>query len=401
MAILATVTFATLLSLFPEAPAPDPYPALRQRDYDTALQLFRKSLAANPTQSGLRQDFAYTLLKVGDTEAARDQFEIVLGQLPGSDRLALEYAYLCYETRKPVEARRTFLRLSKESRDEGVKASAAQAFENVDRPLREGIARWRAAVVETPQSFSAHQELAQLAENRDEFALAAQHYEYAWRLRRDMRAFLLDLGRVWKSLGRVEESTAAWHSPVSWSPDGQFVAYADWTSPARTATALFIRRSDGSRAPVQLTFGDASVTFPKWSPDGSRIAYLRRGTPNSAQQLATVTRDGGNVQVLSGAFGPNWPDWAPSGQLLVYVGGDGMRRIYADGNGDQRFSTVISAAEPTYSRDGARIALTMISGCDKAIGILGNDGVTFTRITDWQSGCGPAGKNLGGPAWAP
>ena len=199
----------------------------------------------------------------------------------------------------------------------------------------------------------------------------------------------------------LTNSTAAWHSPVSWSPDGQFVAYADWTSPARTATALFIRRSDGSRAPVQLTFGDASVTFPKWSPDGSRIAYLRRGMPNSAQQLATVTRDGGNVQVLSGAFGPNWPDWAPSGQLLVYVGGDGMRRIYADGNGDQRFSTVISAAEPTYSRDGARIALTMISGCDKAIGILGNDGVTFTRITDWQSGCGPAGKNLGGPAWAP
>lgn len=206
---LATVTFATLLSLVPEAAAPDPYPALRERDYETALQLFRKSLAENPAQPGLRQDFAYTLLKAGDTEAARDQFEIVLGQSPGNDRLALEYAYLCYETRKPVEARRTFLRLSKESRDEGVKASAAQAFENVDRPLREGIARWRAAVLETPQSFSAHQELAQLAENRDELALAAQHYEYAWRLRRDMRSFLLDLGRVWKGLNRDEESTAA------------------------------------------------------------------------------------------------------------------------------------------------------------------------------------------------
>ncbi len=187
----------------------DPYPALAKKDYDVALAAFRKSLAANPAQPSLRQDFAYTLLKVGDTEAARDQFELVLQQEPGKDRLALEYAYLCYETRKPVDARRTFARLAREAKDPSIEASAKQAFENVDRPLAQGIERWRAAVIETPQSFSAHQELAQLAEQRDELALAAQHYEYAWRLRRDVRAFLLDLGRVWKGLNRMEESTAA------------------------------------------------------------------------------------------------------------------------------------------------------------------------------------------------
>lgn len=188
----------------------DPYPALNQRDYDQALQLFRRAIAANPAKTALRQDFAYTLLKVGETEAARDQFEIVLQQDPANHRLTLEYAYLCYETRKPVEARRTFLRLSQQAAaDAAIRSSAAQAYENVDRPLREGIARWRAAVVETPQSFSAHEELARLAEQRDEWALAAQHYEYAWRLRRDMRSFLLDLGRVWKSLDRAEESMAA------------------------------------------------------------------------------------------------------------------------------------------------------------------------------------------------
>ena len=49
----------------------------------------------------------------------------------------------------------------------------------------------RKAVAETPNAFSAHQELAQLAEQRDELTLASQHYEYAWSLRRDMRSLPL------------------------------------------------------------------------------------------------------------------------------------------------------------------------------------------------------------------
>jgi tetratricopeptide (TPR) repeat protein len=200
-----------LLSSVPEAPtvAASAYKALEIRDYDSALALFRQAVNENPAQASLRQDLAYTLLKAGETEAARDEFEQVLKQDPGNERLSLEYAYLCYETRKPIEARRTFARLMQTAKDPAIRASASQAFQNVDRPLADGINRWKQAVVETPNSFSAHEELAHLAENRDELTLAAQHYEYAWRLRRDMRAFLLDLGRVWQALHRDEEAMSA------------------------------------------------------------------------------------------------------------------------------------------------------------------------------------------------
>jgi len=60
-----------------------------------------------------------------------------------------------------------------------------------------------------PGNFSAHEELARLAEQRDELELAAEHFEAAWRLRPDRRDLLLDLGRVWKEMGRDGDSIAA------------------------------------------------------------------------------------------------------------------------------------------------------------------------------------------------
>src|SRR5581483_7550732 len=47
------------------------------------------------------------------------------------------------------------------------------------------------------------------AEQRGDLALAAEHYEKAWRLQPDRRSVLVDLGRVWKALGREEDAVAA------------------------------------------------------------------------------------------------------------------------------------------------------------------------------------------------
>jgi Tfp pilus assembly protein PilF len=147
---------------------------------------------------------AYTLLKIGETEAARDQFAEAMRLDPGDDHVALEYAFLCYETKQQAVARRVFDRIRKSGN-----ATAEQAFENIDRPLREGIARWIRAVELSPENFSAHEELALLAEQRDEPDLSAVHYEKAWRLRPDRRGLLLDLGRVWKQQNRADEARAA------------------------------------------------------------------------------------------------------------------------------------------------------------------------------------------------
>lgn len=180
------------------------YAALRGRDYDEAIRRFREGLAAEPNRTGPRKDLAYTLLKTGDTEAARDQFAEVMRLDPADTHVALEYAFLAYETRRPIEARRVFDRLRKQGNP-----AAEEAFQNIDKPLADGIARWQAALVQLPDSFSGHEELAKLAENRDDLTLAAAHYLKAWQIKPRYRVLLLDLGRVYRALGRAEESHAA------------------------------------------------------------------------------------------------------------------------------------------------------------------------------------------------
>jgi len=193
-----------------QAPGTDQkaYDALRSKDYDAAIAWFRQAIKAAPEKSGLRKDLAYTYLKTGETEAARDEFAQALRLDPADEHVALEYAFLCYETRQAAEARRTFDRLRKTA-GPAARAAAEQAFRNIDAPLEQGIARWSAVVAQSPGNFSAHLELAQLAEQRDDFELAATHYLAAWKVRPAERDLLLDLGRVWKAMGKEAEAKAA------------------------------------------------------------------------------------------------------------------------------------------------------------------------------------------------
>ncbi len=214
--MIRIILLATLAAGLGQAQTADPaypvreraYAALAARDYDAAVAGFREALTVEPGNVAVRKDLAYTLLKIGESEAARDQFAAALERAPDDEHMALEYAFLCYETERQIEARRVFARL-RDSQDKEIRAKAGQAFENVDRPLAEGIARWKQAVDKDPSQFSAHVELARLADQRDDWKLAAEQYEVAWRLRPERRDLLLDLGRVWKEQGKDEQAAAA------------------------------------------------------------------------------------------------------------------------------------------------------------------------------------------------
>src|SRR5271157_3338698 len=205
MRVPILLAVATVLASAQPPDADRAYTALRARDYDVAVPAFLAAIQAAPTRAGLRKDLAYTLLKIGEPSLARDQFREAMRLDPADQHVALEYAFLCYETKQQAEARRIFDRIRKTG-DAPFKNTAEQAFQNIDQPLATGIARWLKALEVSPDNFSAHQELAELAEQRDQLELAAEHYEKAWKLRPGERSFMLDLGRVWKMLGRTEEA---------------------------------------------------------------------------------------------------------------------------------------------------------------------------------------------------
>ncbi len=264
---------ATAQALDPAfAPLNAAYQALRANDYDRAIYAFRQAIAIAPDRPAVRQDLAYTLLKTGDPEAARDQFAEAMRLDPHNEQIALEYAFLCYETKEPVTARRIFARLA-----EAGNLTAKEAFENVDRPLREGIARWQQAIAQAPANFSAHEELARLAEQRDELPLAAEHFEKAWRLRPDRRDLLLDLSRVWKQMGREEDSIAA--LVAAWRGGSPRVS--------EQARALL-----PARYPYLSEFERALALDPANSQLQSDVAFQRRTTaPAEPQRLKTRSDD--------------------------------------------------------------------------------------------------------------
>jgi Tfp pilus assembly protein PilF len=180
------------------------YEALKTRDYDTAIANFLKGIEAAPERASIRKDLAYTYLKVGENILARDQFHEAMTIDPKDTQVAMEFAFLCYETKEQAQARRIFDRIRKTGN-----AEAERAFQNIDAPLAAGIERWKKAIEMGADNFSAHFELATLAEQRDELPLAAENYEKAWRQLPDRRSVLVDLGRVLKAMHEDERANAA------------------------------------------------------------------------------------------------------------------------------------------------------------------------------------------------
>jgi Flp pilus assembly protein TadD len=206
------VSFVSLVAQPPD-PAYQPleraYQALRGKNYDQAIAGFEQAIALAPGRASIRKDLAYTLLKVGENEAARDQFGEAMRLDPTDQHVALEYAFLCFDTKQQALARRIFDRIRNNGglpSDPASQVTAQRAYQNIDQPLAAGIERWKKAAGLDPGNFSAHQELATLAEQRDQLDLAAEHYQSAWKLRPAERSLMLDLGRIWKLLGRDEDA---------------------------------------------------------------------------------------------------------------------------------------------------------------------------------------------------
>ena len=180
------------------------YGLLKRSEYREAVQCFEKAATLAPQRVDIRKDLAYTLLKIGENERARDQFAAAMRIDPADAHVAKEYAFLAFETGQQREARLVFDRIRKTG-----DVTAERAFQNIDGPLEEGLARWKQALAREPANFSAHVELAGLAEQRNDLGLAAEHYKAAWRQRPADRELLLKLGRVLLKMEKPEEAYSA------------------------------------------------------------------------------------------------------------------------------------------------------------------------------------------------
>jgi dipeptidyl aminopeptidase/acylaminoacyl peptidase len=102
------------------------------------------------------------------------------------------------------------------------------------------------------------------------------------------------------------------------SPDGKQIVYSrGWVDKVndRSRSAIWVMNADGTKNRF-LVEGSA----PRWSPDGTRIAYLAEGQPKGTQiWVRWMDAEGATTQVTRVDRSPAGVTWAPDGESLAFV----------------------------------------------------------------------------------
>lgn len=207
----------------------------------------------------------------------------------------------------------------------------------------------------------------------------------------------------------------------SWSPDGSKIAFSstrnDPTVEGCTPgfphevgcpTDIYVMDADGANL-TRLTDDPADEFMPVWSPDGSRIAFVRT-VGGTATRIFTMRSDGSEVRQTSSGDGGSdfWPSWSPDGSQLVFAAirneDWGIWVVNADGSDEHMILGGTGAGyvdNPVWSPDGTLIAfvgnLTVDDySPDDALYVMGPDGSGVTPLAD-----APRYGVAGDIAWRP
>ena len=116
----------------------------------------------------------------------------------------------------------------------------------------------------------------------------------------------------------------------SLSPDGSQVAFS-WNGPGQDNYDIYIKLV-GPGEPVQLTRNPAPDDTPAWSPNGDRIAFLRRTSESTAELIVMPALRGAEERIatISPGYSRNRPfnnlSWTPDGKWLAFGGALSTRR---------------------------------------------------------------------------
>ena len=105
----------------------------------------------------------------------------------------------------------------------------------------------------------------------------------------------------------------------AWSPDGDRIAFGRFTS-ALPGIDLFLIDPNGKHLHLLRHQANTINVLPTWSPDGKRIAFEVGPNNGGPQALAVIDRDGKHLQLLK--HQPNTidvsPTWSPDGKRIAF-----------------------------------------------------------------------------------
>ena len=156
----------------------------------------------------------------------------------------------------------------------------------------------------------------------------------------------------------------------SFSPDGERIAYVHNNYVGDDAgagihpypTGIYVvdkNGNDRTQVPLDLSFGAYDITALKWSPDGTRLAFIA----GYYRTLYVSGIDGSNLKSLTGNYF-NDISWSPDSQYILYSDEDDILK-YATADlstHDNLFHLTLSGHSPVLSPDGKKVLYALPAG---------------------------------------
>ena len=173
---------------------------------------------------------------------------------------------------------------------------------------------------------------------------------------------------------------------AKWSPDGSKIAFV---SDRSGSSQIWVINPDGSGL-QQVTQGPAKHAWPEWNTASTRIIYWGHNA-DTGEHLIQHNNVAGDdeVTVIASTDYLNRPQWHPDGDIIAYSRRmDGIWNVwvaeaYADGNGERDFWQVTTHewmdSNPLWSPDGETLAY-------KVAPTTGDYALTYENFITFENG---------------
>ena len=180
-------------------------------------------------------------------------------------------------------------------------------------------------------------------------------------------------------------------SEPSVAADGNRVVFSYSGNGGYGIWVVNVNGTDAHQVTTESQSVAGSDSDPTWSPDGTKIAFVRGG------DLMTMNADGTGTTNLTAAFTPSiqQPSWSPAGDEIAFAA---QSRIWVAGTGGstpRQFQTATGAHNPSWSPDATALAYGTLT----EVRLIASNGAADAPLTGglrevWDLAWSPDGTKI-------